>query len=276
MTSPVARVQRETFTLESAEGLPIRGVLELPERIEGAVVMLHGFKGFRDWGFFPWLANYFAEAGLAVCRFDFSRNGMSRDGIDVFDRLDLFENDTYSVQLDDLDVVLQHVVRHPLLDDADISLFGYSRGGGVALLGATEVPRLRSIVTWSAISHVDRFDDETIRQWNTTGYSVAVNARTRQEMRVSRRIYDDYLANRARLDVLESVRALEVPLLVVHGEKDETVGVAEAKRIAEANVHSALLVLRNATHTFCAIHPLIHVPRELALAADVTARFLGV
>ena len=30
------------------------------------------------------------------------------------------------------------------------------------------------------------------------------------------------------------------------------------------------------THTFNAIHPLVHVPSELNLAAEVTAHFIGV
>jgi hypothetical protein len=34
------------------------------------------------------------------------------------------------------------------------------------------------------------------------------------------------------------------------------------------------LIIGSASHTYNAIHPLIHVPRALVFAAQVTARFL--
>ena len=44
------------FTIESSEGLPIRGDLESTGGARALVVIVHGFKGFKDWGFFPWVA----------------------------------------------------------------------------------------------------------------------------------------------------------------------------------------------------------------------------
>lgn len=276
MTQKLPRIHREAFTVESDEGLAIRGVLEIPENPETVVVLIHGFKGFKEWGFFPWLSRYLAEeGGLAVCRFDFSRNGISSDGADVFDRLDLFADDTYSTQLADLRVVVRHLARHSALESLDISLLGYSRGGAVAILGAHEVPRLRSVATWSAIASLDRWDERTISDWNADGFTTIVNARTKQEMKISRKLHDDYMAHRDELDVLRCARDLHVPLLVVHGSMDETVDVGDARKIAAAARDSSLAIIRSATHSFCAIHPLVDVPWELELAAEVTSSFLN-
>ena len=46
------------FTIDSREGLPIRGDLDAPDEARALVVIVHGFKGFKDWGFFPWLADH--------------------------------------------------------------------------------------------------------------------------------------------------------------------------------------------------------------------------
>jgi pimeloyl-ACP methyl ester carboxylesterase len=101
------------------------------------------------------------------------------------------------------------------------------------------------------------------------------NARTRQVMRMSPVMLDDYEANRERLDILAAASRLEVPLLVVHGGRDESVPVAEGRLIASHARQSSIAVIERASHTFNAIHPLVHVPFELLTAAELTAHFIN-
>jgi pimeloyl-ACP methyl ester carboxylesterase len=259
------------FTLTSQEGLPIRGDLDVPERPRALVVIVHGFKGFKDWGFFPFVAQRLFEHRLAVCRFNMSRSGIGDDP-ETFDRLDLFEHDTYSTQLADLRQVVEYA--HEQVPGLSTFLFGHSRGGGVAILGAGEVPNLRGVAAWSPIARCDRWDEPTKRDWRERGYLEQLNTRTKQLMRMSTRILDDYEANRERLDVVAAARALTVPLLVVHGGKDESVPVEEGCELAAVNDGASFLKIERASHTFNAIHPLVHVPFELVIAAESTAHFV--
>lgn len=259
------------FTIPSDEDLPIRGNLEIPERPQALVVVVHGFKGFKDWGFFPWLAQHLTAHRVAVCRFNMSRSGIGDDP-ESFDRLDLFADDTYSKQLADLRRVVAHV--RAAVPDLPLFLLGHSRGGGVALLGAEDVPRLAGVIVWSPIARVDRWDDALRTQWRESGYIDNVNARTKQNMRMSTAILDDCESHRERLDILAATRKLEVPLLVVHGGRDESVPVEEGRRIAAVAPEACLTVIHRAGHTFNAIHPLIHVPFELVAAAEVSAHFV--
>ncbi|MEA2488674.1 MAG: uncharacterized protein QOH21_466 [Acidobacteriota bacterium] len=262
-----------TFEIRSDEGLPIRGNLHVPDgRVRGLVVLIHGFKGFKDWGFFPFLAEHLCRHRLAVCRFNMSRSGIGENP-ESFDRLDLFEDDTYSIQLADLSTAVAYAQKK--LPNLPTFLLGHSRGGGVALLGAASVPRLHGVITWSAISHVDRWDEAAVRAWRAAGFREEANLRTRQIMRMSPRILDDYDANRERLDVLAATARLDAPLLVVHGARDESVPVAEARAIFERGQDPSIFVIDNASHTYNAIHPLIHTPFALTLATEVSARFLS-
>lgn len=261
------------FRIDSAEGLPIRGTLTVPGEPSALVVVLHGFKGFRQWGFFPWVSEYLAGAGLAVCRFDFSRNGVGEGG-DEFDRLDLFAGDTYSIQIADVLSVVSFLERDSRLRNLPRFLLGHSRGGGVALLAAHDVANLRGVVTWSAISTVQRWDEATREQWRRAGHIDVVNSRTNQVMPMSMAMLDDVERNSGRLDIVAAAHSLRVPLLILHGASDTSVAVAEAKTIAGAARDASLVVLQNASHTFGAIHPLIHVPAELRFAAAVTRRFV--
>ena len=257
------------FTIKSKERLPIRGNLVVPRGARALVILIHGFKGFKDWGFFPWLSEVLCDAGFAVCRFNMSRSGIG-ENLEEFDRLDLFADDTYSIELDDLNRVIQHCQTRAALPTF---LFGHSRGGGVAILGGNDVPNLRGIVTWSAIAHADLFDEATRKDWRAKGFIEAINSRTKQVMRISTRLLDDIEAN--RFDILDAAGQLKVPLLVVHGGRDESVPVSNSVEIAAAALDVSRVVIETASHTYNAIHPLVHVPRELILAADLTVRFVG-
>jgi uncharacterized protein len=258
------------FIINSDENLPIKGDLDVPDRPRGLVVIVHGFKGFKDWGFFPWLGQRLLQHRLAVCRFNMSRSGIGDDP-ESFDRLDLFEDDTYSIQLADLRAVVRFAQQQ--LPSLSTFLLGHSRGGGIALLAAAEVKNLCGVAAWSPIARCDRWDDATKRDWRVRGFLDNINQRTKQNMRVSTAVLDDYEANRERLDIARAVERLRVPLLVVHGGRDESVPVGEGRSLASLIPDASLLIVDRAGHTFNAIHPLIHVPFELILAAEASAHF---
>ncbi len=259
------------FVIESTEGLPIRGNLDVPERARALAIVVHGFKGFKDWGFFPWLAQQLTAHRVAVCRFNMSHSGIGDDP-ESFDRLDLFADDTYSQQLADLRAVVAHAQSQ--LPELPVFLLGHSRGGGIAILGARDVAKLRGVIAWSPISTVDRWDDAIKREWRERGFIDNVNTRTKQNMRMSTRILDDYEASASRLNILDAAEALTVPLLVVHGGRDESVAADEGRRIASLANDASIAIIPRASHTYNAIHPLIHVPFELELAAEVSAHFI--
>lgn len=259
------------FTLTSDEGLLIRGALDAPADPRVLVVLVHGFKGFMDWGFFPWLAEELVGRGMAVCRFNMSRGGIGDDP-ESFDRLDLFEGDTYSGQVRDLLAAVAFAQSH---HDLPTFLLGHSRGGGVALLAADRVSRLHGVVTWSAISRADRWSDAEKAAWRRDGFREEVNARTKQTMRMSTRILEDCEANAEALDIGAAAARLRAPLLAMHGGRDESVPLAELDAITSAAPDATRVVIGNASHTYNAIHPLVHVPNELRLAATLSAHFIG-
>ena len=79
------------FTRDPRRGETIRGDVRIPDGPPptSAVVVVHGFKGFKDWGFFPHLCQHLAAAGHAVVSFNFARNGISSDPME-FTELESF------------------------------------------------------------------------------------------------------------------------------------------------------------------------------------------
>ena len=261
------------FTIRSDEGLPIRGTFSMPAGgARALVVIVHGFKGFKDWGFFPWLANDLCGRRFVACRFNMSRCGIGDDP-QSFDRLDLFADDTYSTQLADLRAVLAHA-QHAF-PHLPTFLFGHSRGGGVALLGSSGVHDLAGVVTWSSIARVDRWDAATKAAWRRAGSIDVVNQRTRQVMKMSTAMLDDCESRGRELDVVAAAASLREPLLAIHGGRDESVPAEESRQLVEAARDASLLVIGSAGHTFNAVHPFASAPTELVYASEVTARFIA-
>lgn len=263
------------WEMDPGDGVPIRGDLRFPVGTEprSAVVICHGFKGFRSWGFFPPLAGALARRGHAVVTFDFSRNGVGADGVD-FSALELFAENTHSRNLEEIRMVLDALAEGRLFHYAPerIGLFGHSRGGGEAILAAAEDRRVQALVTWAAISTVERWPDDAVEQWQR-GETVQIpNARTGQEMPIRPLFWRDLERNRDRLDIAGAAERVDVPWLIVHGEDDTSVSPDDARALfAVAGEKAELLLIEGGDHTFGARHPFTSASPELSVASQSTA-----
>lgn len=270
-------IQR-SFVREPRPGDRIRGDVRLPDGAPPttAVVVAHGFKGFKDWGFFPHLCRSLAAAGHAVVSFNFSRNGIGDDP-EVFSELDRFGTNTYTLELEELLSILRETLDGTLLPQAPrrVGLVGHSRGGGQAVLAAAEEPRVASLVTWAAVSRLDRWEPSAVEEWRREGRIWVVNGRTGQRMPLDVTLLDDFEANRARFDVEAAARRVEAPWLVVHGREDETVSFEEAEVLARAGRDAQLVPVEGAGHTFGVGHPFAASAPALDRAVDATAAHLG-
>jgi uncharacterized protein len=255
----------------------VRGCVTLPrEHAAPVVLIVHGFMGFMEWGFFPLLARRIAESGLVAVRFDLSGSGVGEDGVD-FSAPQNLEHDTPSRSLEDLARVRAFVeCELPNVDATRIGLVGHSRGGALALLHACERPDTRAVVTWNAISSFERWDETVRRDWRRDGHLAISNGRTRQVFRLSTDVLDDLDRNRARLDVAARCRGLALPVLLMQADADEAVAPASVDELARALMRAETRVehLPATGHTFGARHPLVEVPPELERALDTTVAFL--
>jgi fermentation-respiration switch protein FrsA (DUF1100 family) len=269
------------FEIRSSDGgPPIRGDVRVRagHRPTAAVVICHGFKGFRAASFFPNLARAAAARGLAAVTFDFSRNGVGPDGA-AFSALERFAEQTHSRNVDEIRQVLDAVSRGTLVPRTPrkIGVFGHSRGGGEAILAAAEDSRVDALVTWAAIGDVaSRWNDEHVRTWRSGGTVHVENTRTKQMMPVGPDYWRDYDANRERLDIGAAAARLSAPWLIVHGDADATVPVDEGRALFDAAGEAAeLLVIEGGDHTFGSSHPYPGATPELRTAAEATLEWFG-
>ena len=242
-----------------------------------AVIVLHGFKGFKDWGFFPPFADRLARAGMTAVTFDMSGSGVDAAGEPAHP--ERFGRNTYDAELRDTAAVVEALRRGELgtAPPSTLGLVGHSRGGGIALLHAVNDDQVHALVTWAAISRVDRWDEATRRRWRADGSLEVVNARTGQRIPVGTALLDEAESGAERFDIEQAARRIDVPWLIVHGTNDESVPVAEGERLARLGGPEVTtwLPIEGAGHTFGAAHPWKNRGTRKKLRNPIRWLFLG-
>jgi pimeloyl-ACP methyl ester carboxylesterase len=267
-----------TFAREPVRGRMLRGDVRIPDGPppRSAVVVVHGFKGFKDWGFFPHICRRLVAAGHAVVSFNFSGSGVGSEP-QQFTELDAFAANTFSRELEELAWVVDWVRAGDLLPrrPRSLALVGHSRGGGDAVLHAASDPGVAALATWSAVSTFDRWTAATRAEWRERGRIFVLNARTGQQMPLDVGLLDDLEANRERLDIGVAAARVQVPWLILHGEKDLTVDVEEGRALARVARNGRLVVIEGAGHTYDVAHPFERSSRALDEALELTVAHLA-
>ncbi len=240
------------------------------------VIFCHGFKGFKDWGCFPYMMDKIATENNFCVSFNFSYNGTG-DKLEEqsdFTRLDLFAENTFSRELDDLGSVIDFLFTHKdeyNYNTDNITLIGHSRGGGTAILKTAEDKRIKKLIALSSVNNFDRYTDSLKKKWKENGYLEVLNSRTNQMMRQNYTLIEDLEKNQQRLDIQKAIREINVPLLFIHGTQDLSVDYSNSEDLyirhtennEPAKENTELILIENTGHTFGTVHPFAGTTKAL-------------
>jgi pimeloyl-ACP methyl ester carboxylesterase len=270
-----------SFEIPVDRELVIRGNIHAAQSTEGAQPILlfcHGFKGFKDWGSFPYAAEALSRRGIVTIRFNFSCNGVG-ESMTEFDELEKFAVNTYAREIADLAILTNWITENRLpisanVDKTRLFIVGHSKGGGDAILFGANHPLVRGIITWNGIADVNLFDAKLRQEIAEKGVGYIPNARTGQQMPISRVVIDDVDQNREEYDLLAKVAQMEQPLMIIQGEKDYERLVKGAERLHAAARSSQLHWIKDGDHTWNTRHPFAGTTPQLEEAIEVTVRFI--
>ena len=247
------------------------------------VIFCHGYKGFKDWGAWNLMTAQFAKAGFFFIKFNFAYNGGTPENPIDFPDLEAFGNNNYTKELDDLESVLDWISSEEKYkkeaDINNISVIGHSRGGGIVLIKANEDARIKKVISLAAISDIGSRSSTTgdLENWKKDGVKYVVNGRTKQKMPHYIQFYENFKANEERLNIQKAVEQINIPQLVIHGDKDSSIPVDEAYKIYSWNSKSILKIIENADHVFNVSHPWEkeNISKELKEVTEICIDFLG-
>ncbi|MBK1723473.1 alpha/beta hydrolase [Thiocystis violacea] len=174
------------------------------------LVVLHGWGGNAEL-MLP-LAVPLQAAGFNLLLFDARNHG--RSDADGFSSLPRFA--------EDLGMAIVWLKRHHPGRAARVAVLGHSVGAGAALFEAARNPDIMAVISLAAFADPAQVTAEALRQLHLP----------RPIARVASRYVEWVIGHRFQtIAPLNSVRRIACPILLVHGQEDQTVPVADARRI---------------------------------------------
>ena len=201
------------------------------ENTQPVLIMAHGFRGSMEGG---GRAKYLADlAGeiAHVVRFNF--NG----------------SQILSKQVEELEAVLAYV--RLKFSAGKIFLLGRSLGGAAALVAASRSADITGLVLWAAPNDLQATFRNALGAEAYNALSAGQTLYLNDE-RGELTLTPDFITDFAKYDLQGILRNWRKrPLLILHGEKDETVAVDQARlTFALAGVPKKLVIINGGDHSF--------------------------
>ena len=235
-------------------GLSLAGKVVIPEGdVQGWGLMAHCFTCGKDLRIFHHLAKQLAAQGYGTLRFDFTGIGESEGE---------FSQSNFTSNLNDLLAAQDFLAS--LYEGANFAL-GHSLGGAALLAAAKDLGALRCLITVNSPSDTHHL------KGNLALLDPAINEQGEGRVLLGGkyfRISRQFLADLETHDVLQAVRGLTIPLLVVQAMQDETVLPFHGDRLFEAARSEKTLVHINTEH-------LVNEPQDAADIAQLILAWLN-
>lgn len=254
--------------------------ISLPDSPIAIILFAHGYKGYKDWGAWQLVQDYFVDKNYGFIKFNFSHNGGTVEQPIDFPDLEAFGRNDYSKELYDLKkmtLLIERVLKERDLD-IPIYLIGHSRGGGMAIIHGSRDLRIDKVVSWAGISDIEsRFPvDEDMEDWKELKVRHVKNGRTEQMMPHFYSMYENYQANKEILNIQNACENMRKPFLQIHGDMDLAVSISEGIQISRWS-ETRVNIIKGAGHTFQVNHPWTEkeLPYDMKNVVEQTHLFLS-
>lgn len=201
----------------------LAGIIHHPDHSDyRCVITCHGLFSDKESDKFITIGEHFPQEGITVFRFDFRGCGESNGQI---------EDTTITGRIEDLNAALSFIRTHIPSVAHTIGLLGSSMGGFIALRVAASDTSIKAVAAWAT-----PFSFEGLREAIVAGNSPQLK--------------EQFYQDAGRYDAGQFVPQVK-NLLLIHGDKDETVAVDHSERLYQkAQEPKRREIVRGADHTF--------------------------
>jgi len=232
------RIRKEIpITFQNKRGEQLMGVFHLPQKEKPPlVILIHGFGGSKSKRNLVGLARALQKEEIAVFRFDFAGCGDSEGKL---------ENTTIKREIDDLDAAMKAIFKEADLDNSKIVFVAESLGPVVATLYKNQFDiALKTMVFWAPgfcqkkLLRIWQTEKE-LKEWKKRGYAIHKDKKMGLE----------YLKENEDKDYTFALSKINLPILILHSRKDETVPIEFSEKLAKKYKNVELVKL-NSNHKF--------------------------
>ncbi len=227
----------ENLAIMTSEGHELSGALELPTGlVRGAAVFAHCFTCTKQSRAATAVSRALAREGIASLRFDFTGLGASQGE---------FGRAGFASDVEDLVASAEYLIER---FDCQILLVGHSLGGAAVLAAAVELGRdkVAAVATIGAPSDVPHV------LHNIKGDLEEIERKGEGDVTIGGRAFKlskEFLDKTREIDLVEQMKTLRVPLMIMHSPTDDIVGIEHASNLFEAAKHpKSFISLSGADH----------------------------
>ena len=246
------------------------------------LLIIHGFRGSKNWGFFPTIAEEFAQNGSIVLTWNMSLNGYSKNS-QYIDQPDNFARNTITQEMVDTQSIIDSILQDDRIIsgdirshwNGDIHVLGHSRGGGIGILISAENPSIKKLALWNTISRFGRFTERQKKLWSETGTFPIDETEDGIIIAMNYTYISDLELHGDEFSPLRSIAEVSADILIVHAEQDMTVPIREAYALQEKSHSAHMHSIPQAGHIFGCTHPFTEMTSSLRDAIDTTTAFFS-
>jgi pimeloyl-ACP methyl ester carboxylesterase len=245
------------------------------------VVVLHGFKAWKDWGFFPYVCSRLANHGFITINFSYSLCGVT-PGSDTIDLVDDFSENNPLIELEDIRLVINEIRNAEKFADIrklsnnELILLGHSRGASLAIVAAAEDNSISKIVCLCPIEKYDRFTQRQKEVWRTKGRLEFTDTPSGTKLFISSSYLEAIESNNNRINPVKRIKEIDIPVAIIHAKQDVTVPMIESENIFKYvnNTMSEYRIIEGAGHTFGSSHPFEGTNKKIEEVLEHTINFI--
>ena len=246
------------------------------------LLIIHGFRGSKNWGFFPTIAEEFAQNGSIVLTWNMSLNGYSKNS-QYIDQPDNFARNTITQEMVDTQSIIDSILQDDRIIsgdirshwNGDIHVLGHSRGGGIGILISAKNPSIKKLALWNTISRFGRFTERQKKLWSETGTFPIDETEDGKVIAMNYTYISDLEFHGDEYSPLRSIAEVSADILIVHAEQDMTVPIREAHALQEKSHSAHMHSIPQAGHIFGCTHPFTEMTSSLRDAIDTTTAFFS-
>ncbi|MGG6312592.1 alpha/beta hydrolase family protein [Paenibacillus macerans] len=265
------------FLILLEDGLPLRCTRFPAKSTPAALILIaHGYKGFKDWGMFPYAAERLSQHHEVVT-FNFSHNGIGEEPLELTE-LERFAVNTRDRELADLHALVLHLRQEESLQELPLFLIGHSLGAGIALVYGLDHPdAISGVISWNGVTSLDLLTAKQKEEMRTAGRSYVVNGRTGQRMPLDKAILDDLERQRGRYDIIPRLTAAGplFPVVLIQGTEDGAHLRQGSAKLTEARPDIDWVQIPGGNHTFGTVHPFRGPTPQLEQALQASLAFVA-
>jgi len=210
--------------IKNAKGYALNATLELPANSKPNyyAIFAHCFTCSSSLNAVRNISRSLTNSGFGVVRFDFTGLGRSEGS---------FAESHFGANISDLHDVHDYVKEHY---EAPTLIVGHSLGGAAAIVAGSQIEAIKAVATIgapSSVEHTAKHFSHGIEDIESKG-EINVNIGGRPFI-----INKEFVENFSNNDLLETVKELRKPLLVLHAPFDKIVGIDNAQALFVNAVH---------------------------------------